>query len=104
MLVAAFIIAVIALIISILAYQRTGGTRELKKTVDTLSSAMETLKDRAGAGLKEQIEALTSVTASLRDKTTDAIDRMEKGLRGKPEKKPRTRKPRRPRRPRAKKE
>jgi len=104
MLVAAFIIAVFALIISVLAYQRTGGTKEVKKTVDSLSSTMETLKDRAGVGLKEQMETLTSVTESLKDKTADAIDRLEKALRGKPEEKPPKGKPPRPKRPRAKKE
>ena len=48
MLVITFIIAIIALVISVLAYRRTGGARELKKTVDSLSSSMESLKDRAG--------------------------------------------------------
>ena len=104
MLVAAFIIAIVALIISVLAYQRTGGAKELKKTVDSLSSTMETLKDRAGVGLKEQMETLTSVTESLKDKTAGAIDRLEKALRGKPEEKPPKGKPPRPKRPRAKKE
>ena len=104
----AFIIAIIALIISILAYQRTGGAKKLKKTVDSLSSTMDFLKDRAGVGLKEQIEHLTSVTESLRDRTAGAIDRLEKALRGKaeekpPEEKPSEEKPPRPRRPRAKK-
>ena len=98
----AFIIAIIALIISILAYQRTGGAKELKKTVDSLSSTMESLKDRAGVGLKEQVETLTSVTESLRDRTANAIDRLEKALRRKPEEKPPEEKPPRPKRPRAK--
>lgn len=104
MLVAAFVIAIVALIISVLAYQRTGGTKKLKKTVDSLSSTMETLKDRAGVGLKEQLETLTSVTESLKDKTAVAIDRLEKALRGKPEEKPPKEKPPRTKRPRAKKE
>jgi uncharacterized protein YoxC len=86
-----FIIAIIALIISILAYRRTGGAKELKKTVDNLSSTMETLKDRTGESVREQVEKLTSVTESLREKTADAIDRLEKSLRTKPERK-RTRK------------
>ena len=47
MLTITFIIAIIALVISILAYQRTGGAKELKKTIDSLSSSMESLKDRA---------------------------------------------------------
>jgi DNA-binding protein H-NS len=91
MLTITFIISIIALIISILAYRRTGGARELKKTVDNLSSTMESLKDRTGESVREQVEKLTSVTESLREKTADAIDRLEKSLRARPEKK-RTRK------------
>ena len=82
-----FIIAIIALLISILAYRRAGGAKELKKTVESLSWTMESLKDRAGGGLKEQVEHLTSLTESLKEKTADAIDRLEKAVRGRPEEK-----------------
>ena len=98
----AFIIAIIALVIAVLAYQRTGGARDLKKTVDSLSLSMESLKDRAGVGVKEQIETLTSITESLRDRTADAIERLEKAFRGKTEEKPPEEKPSKPKRPRAK--
>jgi hypothetical protein len=91
MLTVTFIVAIVALIISILAYRRTGGARELKETVDSLSSTMESLKDRTGESVREQVDRLTSVTESLRGKTADAIDRLEKSLRTRPEKK-RTRK------------
>jgi hypothetical protein len=109
MLAVTFIIAIIALLISILAYRRAGGAKELKKTVDSLSWTMESLKDRAGGGLKEQLEHLSSLTESLKEKTADAIDKVEKALRGRPEEKPSEEKapeekPPRPRRPRAKKE
>ena len=83
-----FIIAIIALIISILAYRRAGGAKELKRTVDSLSSTMESIKDIAGEELKERVEHLTSVTESLREKTADTIDRVERAVRGKPEEKP----------------
>jgi 5-methylcytosine-specific restriction protein A len=96
MLVVTFIIAIIALIISILAYQRAGGAKELKKTVDVLSSAVESLKDRTGGSLKKQVEKLTSVTESLRDRTADTIDRLKKALRRKPGKVPEVRPPKRP--------
>jgi hypothetical protein len=89
MLVVTFIIAIIALIISIVAYQRAGGTKELRRTVDSLSSTMESLKERTAGTLKEQIEHLTSVTESLRDKTAKAIGKLEATVRwGKGEKKP----------------
>jgi hypothetical protein len=83
-----FIIGIIALVISILAYRRAGGAKELRKTVDSLTSTMESLKDRAGEEFKERVEHLTSVTGSLRERTVDVIDRAEKVLRGKPEEKP----------------
>ncbi len=98
-----FIIAIIALIISILAYQRTGGAKKLKQKVDSLSSSMESIKERAGVGLKEQIDHLTSVKESIRGRTAGAIDRLEKAVRGKPVEKPPEEKPPKPRRPRAKK-
>jgi 5-methylcytosine-specific restriction protein A len=97
MLVVTFIIAIVALIISILAYQRAEGARELKKTVDSLSSIMESLKDRAGDTFKEPIEKLTSVTESLRDIMGEAVDRLEKAVRRKAgEKAPEVRPPKRP--------
>ena len=98
-----FIIAIIALIISILAYRRTGGAKELRQKVDSLSSSMESIKERAGVGLKERVDHLTAVTESIRDRTAGAIDRLEKAVRGKPEEKPPEEKPPKPRRPRAKK-
>jgi uncharacterized protein YoxC len=108
MVIITFIIAIVALIISLLAYRRAGGARELKKTVDSLTSTMESLTGRAGVGLKEQVEHLTSVTESLREKTADIIDRVEKAVRREepeklPEEKPSREKPPRPRRPRERK-
>jgi len=82
-----FIIAIIALIISILAYRRTGGAKELKKTVDSLSTTMESLKDRTGDSLREQVEKLSSATESLREKTANIIDRLEKAVRKETEEK-----------------
>jgi hypothetical protein len=102
MLAITFIIAIIALLVSILAYRRAGGAKELKKTVNSLSSSMESIKDRAGEELKERVEHLTSVTESLKEKTADAIDRLEKAVRGRPEEKAPEEKPSKPRRPRAK--
>lgn len=66
------LIAVIALVIAILAYQRTGGTAELKRQIESRVPSPD---------LKEQITALVAMTNSLREKTADALDRLEKVVR-----------------------
>ncbi len=66
------VIAVVALIISILAYQRTGGTAELKRKIESAVPPED---------LKKQVDALVAVTDVLREKTADALDRLEKVIR-----------------------
>jgi cell division protein FtsL len=66
------LIAVVALIISILAYQRSGGIADMKRQVESATSSVD---------LKKQIESLGSMTDALRGKTADALDRLEKVIR-----------------------
>jgi|DewCreStandDraft_5_1066085.scaffolds.fasta_scaffold01467_11 cell division protein FtsB len=66
------LIAVVALIIAILAYQRTGGITELRHQLESKASSPD---------LKKQIEALAAMTEALREKTADALDRLEKMIR-----------------------
>ncbi len=66
------LIAVVALIISILAYQRTGGAADAKRQVESSTSYSD---------LKKQVESLGTLTDSLREKTADALDRLEKVIR-----------------------
>jgi hypothetical protein len=66
------VIAVVALIISILAYQRTGGTAELKRKIESAIPPED---------LKKQMDTLAGMTNSLREKTADALDRLEKVIR-----------------------
>jgi len=66
------LIAVAALIIAILAYQRTGGLSDLRHQVESKASSPD---------LKKQIDALMAMTDSLREKTADALDRLEKTIR-----------------------
>jgi large-conductance mechanosensitive channel len=51
-----FIIAIIALIIAIMAFQRTGGTKELRKNTAELLSKMERKmrEEEASEGVKEK--------------------------------------------------
>jgi hypothetical protein len=66
------LIAVLALIIAILAYQRTGGTAELLRKIESGVSPED---------LKKQMESLASMTDALREKTANALDRLEKVIR-----------------------
>jgi len=66
------LIAVVGLIIAILAYQRTGGTAELKRQLESKTSS---------ADLKKQMDVLVAMTDSLREKAADALDRLEKVIR-----------------------
>jgi len=56
----ALLIAVVALVIAIAAYRRTGGVGDLQ----------------------HQIQTLTSTTDSVRDRTADALNRLEQLVRG----------------------
>jgi hypothetical protein len=66
------LIAVVALIIAILAYQRTGGTADLKRAMESTSPSLD---------LKKQVDSLAAMTDALREKTADALDRLEKVIR-----------------------
>ena len=66
------LIAVVALIIAILAYQRTGGTAELKRQIESKAFSPD---------VRKQMDALVAMTDSLREKTADALDRLEKVVR-----------------------
>jgi len=76
----ALIVAIVALIIAIVAYYRTGGVADLKKQIEALTGAGDSI--------------ITKATDSLRDKTADALDKVEGAVRGAEEKKEATRPPR----------
>jgi len=62
------IIAIVALIIAIVAYYRTGGVAALKKQVEDLTNAGETMVSKA--------------SDSLRNKAADALGKVEEAVRG----------------------
>jgi len=68
----ALIISIIALIIAIVAYSRTGGVADLKKRVETLTNASESIVSKA--------------SDSLRDKAADMLGKVEDAVRGDEEK------------------
>ncbi len=69
---AALILSLISIAISILAYHRTGGTAELLQKIESSASSED---------LKKQMDALTAITDALREKTADALERLEKVIR-----------------------
>ena len=69
---AALIISLISLAISIIAYHRTGGTAELLRKVESSASSED---------LRKQMDALTTITDALREKTAEALERLEKVIR-----------------------
>jgi hypothetical protein len=69
---AALIISLISIVISIVAYHRTGGPAELMRKIESTASSDD---------LKKQMDALTTITDALREKTADALDRLEKVIR-----------------------
>ena len=72
------ILAVIALIIAILAYQKAGGMADLKKQIEHITSSGD---------LRKSIDSLASASESMREKTAEAIGRLEAAFK-KEQKKP----------------
>lgn len=66
------LIAVVGLIIAIFAYQRTGGIAELRRQLESKTPSVD---------LKKQMDTLVAITDSVREKTADALDRLEKVIR-----------------------
>jgi UPF0716 family protein affecting phage T7 exclusion len=68
----ALIISLISLGLSMLALHRTGMTFDLKKKIES---------DEPPEDLKKQVDAMMAMTDALREKTADALDRLEKVIR-----------------------
>jgi hypothetical protein len=73
----ALIIAIIAVIIAVMAYQKAGGAADLKKHAEALSAVGD---------------AIVKASDNLREKTADVFDRLGDSVRGKEEVKPAARK------------
>ena len=67
----ALIIAIIALFLAFLAYQKVGGIGDLKKQTEVLTQIGD---------------AIIKATNSLREKTADVLDKLEAGLRAREQK------------------
>jgi hypothetical protein len=67
----ALIIAIIALFLAFMAYQKVGGLGDLKKQTEVLTQIGD---------------AIIRATNSLREKTADVLDKLEAGLRAREQK------------------
>lgn len=76
-----FIIAIVAVVIAILAYRKAGGVPDLKKQIDQIASSVD---------FRKSVDTLAAATETIREKTAEAIGKLEATVRGegKEEKKP----------------
>lgn len=72
----ALIIAVVALIFSIISYQRTGGMVGLENEIKALQGKTETLKKET----IQQVEKLEQKTKKLKQETGEALEKLGKTL------------------------
>ena len=72
----AFIIAIIALVFSIISYQRTGGLVGLNDQVKALQEKTDTLKKET----VQQVEKLEEKTKKLKQETGEALEKLGKTL------------------------
>jgi len=68
----AFLISVIALVVAVIAYNRTGGDIDLKKKLNELQGTMEKMKAETSKGF-----------GKLREETSKALDLLSKTIKGK---------------------
>lgn len=62
------ILAVVAMVIAILAYKKTGGMADLRKQIDQIATSVD---------LRKSINSLTAAADTLREKTAEAIGKLE---------------------------
>lgn len=68
----ALLISIIALIVSVIAYNRTGGDMDLKKELNALQGTMEKITGETSKGFSK-----------LREETSKALDKLSKMIKGK---------------------
>ncbi len=72
----ALIIAVIALVLAIISYQRTGGLVDLNDQVEALQKKTDTLKKET----IQQVENLEEKTKRLKQETGEALEKLGKKM------------------------
>ncbi len=79
--VVALIISGIALLIAVIAFQRTGGIKVFQGRARSISSRAQTVKNQ----LQHRVEAVSSMTQTVRDRAANTLEGLERIIRGKGE-------------------
>ena len=79
--VVALIISGIALLIAVIAFQRTGGIKTFQGRARSVSSRTQIVKN----DLQRRVEAVSSMTQTMRDRAANTLEGLERIIRGKGE-------------------
>ncbi len=79
--VVALIISGIALLIAVIAFQRTGGIKSFRSRARSVSSRTQAVKN----DLQRRVEAVSSMTQTVRDRAANTLEGLERIIRGKGE-------------------
>ncbi len=79
--VVALIISGIALLIAVIAFQRTGGIKDFRGRARSVSSRTQTVRN----DLRRRVEAVSSMTQTVRDRAANTLEGLERIIRGKGE-------------------
>jgi len=79
--VVALIISGIALFIAVIAFQRTGGIKDLRGRARAVTSRTQMVKN----DLQRRVESVSSLTQTVRDRAANILEGLERIIRGKGE-------------------
>lgn len=77
--VVALIISGIALFIAVIAFQRTGGIKDLRRRAKSVSFGTKMVRNN----LQHRVEAVSSGTQMVRNRAANTLERLERIIRGK---------------------
>lgn len=75
-------IALVALVVAVTAYVRTGGIEDLRRQVKSLGSATEAARTKAADAGESVRSKAADAREAVRTRTADVLNRLEKVVRG----------------------
>ena len=79
--VVALIISGIALVIAVIAFQRTGGIKDLRRRAKSVSFGTKMVRNN----LQRRVDSVSSITQTVRDRAANILEGIERIIRGKGE-------------------